>query len=67
LSAIVILPSITPSTYLLWYTYHQYFHLLAILIVGYILFKVLINFSESYSNLYQISHKLPPVLRRFVK
>jgi hypothetical protein len=32
---------------LVWYTYHQYFHLLSFLIIGYILFRVLVNLSKS--------------------
>lgn len=50
-SGILIFASVPISELLMWYTYHQYFNLLSILIVGYILFKVLVNFSES-RNLY---------------
>jgi len=46
-SVVMMLVSAPRSELLMWYTYHQYFNLLSVLIVGYILFKVLINFSES--------------------
>lgn len=38
------------SELLLWYTYDQYFNLLSIALVGYILFRVLINCSKSRST-----------------
>lgn len=46
-SALLTFTGIPPSELLMWYAYHQYFHLLSFLIVGYILFRVFINFSES--------------------
>jgi hypothetical protein len=47
LSIIPILLSTPRSEILLWYSYHQYAHLLSFIIAGYILFRVFINFMES--------------------
>lgn len=46
-SILLIFTGIPESELLIWYAYHQYFHLLSFLIVGYVLFRVFINFSES--------------------
>jgi hypothetical protein len=46
-STIIILVGEPRNEPLVWCSYHQYFHLLSFLILGYILFRVLINFSEA--------------------
>lgn len=46
-SALLIIAAVPSSQLLIYDTYDQYFHLLSFLIVGYILFEILIHFSES--------------------
>jgi hypothetical protein len=46
-TAILISGGIPRNELLVWYVYHQYFNMLAFLIVGYIFFRVSANFSES--------------------
>lgn len=46
-SAILVFKGVPESELLMWYTHHLYFHLLSILIVGVVLFKVFINFLTS--------------------